>query len=197
MGIEKGNFNRLIVILIFLAINTLFISAICNQGQVDINNADAPELDKLVGVGPAIAKNIIDARPYGKLDDLINANGIGAARLEAIKSQGLACVENEEKEGEEENEEKEVKEKKIREDPNEKKEDKKEGDHVNEEINIKSLNEEIKPLEPIVLSAQSIKTQEIKDNYKNKLAAYGFIGFFILIIVLFLLKKNRYKNEFG
>src|SRR5437016_2765327 len=38
--------------------------------KVDLNTADAQELAMLPGVGPAIAKKIIAARPFKSVDDL-------------------------------------------------------------------------------------------------------------------------------
>lgn len=202
MRLKEVNLTRFIIILFCTVINTSYISSTCNDGQIDINSASVEELDGLVGVGPVIAQNIIDSRPYQTLDDLVNANGIGEARLANIKSQNLACVK-------EDNLEEDTNKESVSQDNKKEKNDEKTNDGDNqeesgikdklvEEANIqdKSFNEEIKPLEPIQLTAQSIKTEEIKDNYKNKLAIYGFIGFCILIVVLFLLRKERFKNEF-
>ena len=59
--------------------------------KVDINHADAQELQKLKGVGPAIAKRIIDYRNahgrFTKPEDLINVRGIGSKTLEKMRDQ--------------------------------------------------------------------------------------------------------------
>ena len=59
--------------------------------KVDINHADIQELEKLKGVGPAIAKRIIDYRNahgrFTKPEDLINVRGIGPKTLEKMKDQ--------------------------------------------------------------------------------------------------------------
>src|SRR3989344_670040 len=68
------------------------ISAQCNSNQININTASLTELDKLSGIGPVKAQNIINTRPFNSIDDLINVSGIGEITLENIKSQGLACV---------------------------------------------------------------------------------------------------------
>ena len=46
--------------------------------------------------GSIKAKAIVDARPFSSVDKLVDAYGIGPATLAQIKSQGLACVEDEE-----------------------------------------------------------------------------------------------------
>ena len=60
-------------------------------GLIDINRADLQELQRINGVGPAIAQRIIDYRnqhgAFSRVEDLINVRGIGSARLEQIRSQ--------------------------------------------------------------------------------------------------------------
>jgi competence protein ComEA len=43
------------------------------------------ELEALPGVGPVIAREIIDGRPYGSVDELIRIKGIGIKRLAEIR----------------------------------------------------------------------------------------------------------------
>ena len=54
-------------------------------GKVDVNSADLKTLETLPGVGPAIAKRIVDGRPYKTLSDMEKVNGLSKARLEALK----------------------------------------------------------------------------------------------------------------
>lgn len=57
--------------------------------RLDLNAATAPELDRLPGIGPALATNIIEYRqlhgPFSEVDDLLQVPGIGPAKLEAIR----------------------------------------------------------------------------------------------------------------
>lgn len=59
-------------------------------GPVDVNRADAAELDALPGVGPATAQAIIDHReangPFASVDELEQVRGIGPAKLDAMRS---------------------------------------------------------------------------------------------------------------
>ena len=52
---------------------------------IDVNRADAAELERLPGVGPTIAAAIVGHRerdgPFGTIDDLLEVPGIGPARL--------------------------------------------------------------------------------------------------------------------
>lgn len=64
------------------------------DGRIDINTADAAQLQTMNGVGPVTAQRIIDYRnehgPYASVDDLLNVKGIGAKTLEKIRTQAVA-----------------------------------------------------------------------------------------------------------
>jgi competence protein ComEA len=60
------------------------------SGPVDINRATLEQLDALPGIGPATAQAIIAHRdqhgPFASVDSLADVRGIGAAKLDAIRS---------------------------------------------------------------------------------------------------------------
>lgn len=56
---------------------------------VDVNRASAAELETLPGIGPALARRIMESRaeagPFRSADDLLRVRGIGPATLERIR----------------------------------------------------------------------------------------------------------------
>jgi len=56
---------------------------------VSVNTATAAELEKLPGIGPVLAQNILEHRrahgPFSRAEDLLNVSGIGPSILEAIR----------------------------------------------------------------------------------------------------------------
>ncbi len=60
-------------------------------GPVDVNRADSAELERLKGVGPALAAAIIAYREshgdFTSLEDLLEVPGIGPAKLEGLRDQ--------------------------------------------------------------------------------------------------------------
>lgn len=53
---------------------------------VDVASASQAELESLPGIGPELARRIALGRPYRDLDDLLRVDGIGPARLAALRS---------------------------------------------------------------------------------------------------------------
>lgn len=58
---------------------------------VNVNEADATQLEALTGVGPAIAAKIVDYRtqngPFASVEDLTQVSGIGPKTLEGMRAQ--------------------------------------------------------------------------------------------------------------
>jgi len=60
---------------------------------VNVNKASLQELMDIVHIGQSRAEQIMELRPFSCLDDLTRVSGIGPARLQDIKDQGLAYAE--------------------------------------------------------------------------------------------------------
>lgn len=52
---------------------------------VNVNSATQQELEKIPGIGPSLAREIIRGRPYDKIEDLERVRGIGAYKINAIR----------------------------------------------------------------------------------------------------------------
>jgi competence protein ComEA len=52
---------------------------------ININSASEQELDSLSGVGPATATKIINSRPYGSINDLLDKKIVGSKVFQTIK----------------------------------------------------------------------------------------------------------------
>jgi competence ComEA-like helix-hairpin-helix protein len=176
-NITKRRMNKKGILIISLFLIS-FISA-CSDGQVDINSASAKELDKIAGVGEAIAERIIEGRSYNSVDDLIKVKGIGNATLEKIKTQGIACVD------EESNTKEGVDEEKI-----EIKKDNSETvlqEAKTEELPAIYLNSEV---------SKDIKTENNKENLRKNLPLYGVIAFCAVFGTVFLIKQRKKRHGF-
>lgn len=57
--------------------------------KININTAPAAKLETLPGIGPSLAKKIVEFRethgPFLKIEDLLNVSGIGPSKLDGIK----------------------------------------------------------------------------------------------------------------
>lgn len=60
---------------------------------ININIASTAELEQIAGIGEAYATEIIRLRPFKTIEGLAEIKGIGPATVDAIKEQGLACIE--------------------------------------------------------------------------------------------------------
>ena len=66
------------------------VSKITRSGPININRATLAQFDSLDGIGPVIAKRIIEYRkvngPFATVEDLQKVSGIGVAKFANIKS---------------------------------------------------------------------------------------------------------------
>ena len=180
-------------VFIFILLIVIFsqgIYASCSEEQIDINTATKKELDKLYGIGPVKAEEIINSRTFDSIEELINVKGIGNITLNKIKEQGLACVNDEEddfkKEPNEENLKKDI----------DKNDSFVKDDKPSESENNKPKESEKQIEFPVInLTPQSIKIEENKENTGKNYAMFGFILFCVLLVFLFILRKHKLKNE--
>ncbi|WP_159620586.1 helix-hairpin-helix domain-containing protein [Ruania rhizosphaerae] len=64
-----------------------------SEPLVDLNSADAPTLEQLTGIGPALASEIVAWRtehgPFESVEDLLQVSGIGPATLERLRDEAV------------------------------------------------------------------------------------------------------------
>jgi hypothetical protein len=178
--------SRVVLVLtIFLLIPV--VSASCDDGQIDINIASAEKLEEIVNIGEKRAEQMITLRPFSSVDDMTRIVGIAEITLAEIKDQDLACVNGQEGDEDEEEPEEAVNTK----------------EPVVSDITSGAVVEDVAdnsaPEEPeiIILNPQVIKSDEITKDVDKNYAIYLFVGFCFLIIILFIMKNRKEKNEFG
>jgi competence protein ComEC len=64
----------------------------CTGDRVDINTAGPDELQRIHQIGPERAEQILQLRPFTSVRAMDRISGVGAARLDEILAQGVACV---------------------------------------------------------------------------------------------------------
>jgi competence ComEA-like helix-hairpin-helix protein len=85
--------SRARVLILPLVLLICFANALARKHPparpIDLNNANAKELQQLPGVGPVMAQRIIEMRQKGgrfrRVEDLLAVRGISTKRLEALR----------------------------------------------------------------------------------------------------------------
>lgn len=55
------------------------------EARISLNEAGPGALERLPGIGPALAARIVAARPFGRIDELQRVRGIGPVTLEKLR----------------------------------------------------------------------------------------------------------------
>ena len=93
----RFSFPLVILVLVLLGIGAIFLSSLLTPGDesellsvprpdypIDLNSATFDELMTVPHIGPATAEQIVNNRPFKKLDDLLNIHGIGESKLKVF-----------------------------------------------------------------------------------------------------------------
>jgi DNA uptake protein ComE-like DNA-binding protein len=84
---------RLVALLVavVLALGVAATAAFAQKdAKIDINSASPAELQQLPGIGEALAKRIVEHRPYKRKDELVQKKVIPGPTYEKIKDQVIA-----------------------------------------------------------------------------------------------------------
>jgi len=85
----KNTLRRLTFAVVAFAVALAAAPVFAAEGQVNVNTATVAELERLPGIGPALAARIVAHREkngaFKQIDDLMLVQGIGEKSLERIK----------------------------------------------------------------------------------------------------------------
>ena len=192
----KGLFSFLLIL--FLLSNAY---SQCNETQIDINDANITELDKIKWVGTSTAEKIISYREtntFDSVDELDNVSGIGESKLSDIIAEGLACVDGNAGETEEATETDDNQEEYSNNNSNGSNTQVKTPENIQGKISDPTT--QALTLDMIALDSNSkdIKSGGNNENLGKNLALGGVAAFCALFGTLFFLKYSRRKkqNEF-
>ncbi len=178
-----------IFILAIFLIN--FVSASCNETQIDINTASLKELDKIVHVGNATAWKIINLRPFNSVDELEEVSGISANYVLDIKNQGIACVNEVENQSSQNSQISNNQEISSDEENTETAES-----NITSKITSKSIDDSSNEKTPITSDTINLNPKDIKSESRgNYYAISGLIAFCFLLAFLFALKLKKNKSK--
>ncbi len=82
------NIRSRIIVLVIALILFLAPAVVTADSIININTADAVELQTLTGIGPAISERIVEHRerfPFETIEDIMQVQGIGEGIFQDIK----------------------------------------------------------------------------------------------------------------
>ena len=91
--------NNKVFLVVSAVIITMFMTPVLfnveaeASAKIDINKASPEELQSIKGIGPVLAKSIVEYRntiPFKKIEDIKNVSGVGEKVFEKIKDHIMA-----------------------------------------------------------------------------------------------------------
>lgn len=92
-GIGRATARRWAGMISFGAVRGSAAAPARPEGPVDLNRAHPKDLEQITGIGPALARRIVEARTrrgrFRTVDDLLEVPGIGPRTLEILREQAV------------------------------------------------------------------------------------------------------------
>ena len=93
MRSKKSKIACVLILCLGLAFSSVSVlaqkSAPVPSEKINLNSANTEQLQSLPGIGPAIAKNILEYRAkvgkFNKIEEIINVKGVGEKKFQKIK----------------------------------------------------------------------------------------------------------------